>query len=480
MASLTADEVVQWTRGTVVRGTVRECRGVFTDSRRPLAQGLFVALRGERYDGHDFVVDSAQGGAAGAVVAEGRGAQVQEQLAALGAGATFFLVEVTATLAALQGLGLGHRRKFGGPVVGVTGSNGKTTTKEMISACLRTQTEVLATHRNYNNEIGLPLTLLGLRPEHGVCVVEMATRGLGQIAQLAAVAEPDVGVVTNVGPVHLETLGSIDSVARAKAELVAALSGEGTAVLNADDPLVAAMAADTRARVITYGVDNAAGVEARSVRRTGKGSDFSLWVGGAFCTEVHVSLPGMHNVSNALAALATTAACGFDMVLAASALADLPPVPMRLEIASLPGNVTLVNDAYNASPLSMKAALAVLDDLPGARRVAVLGDMLELGTEHRRLHEQVGQFAAQAALDFLVAIGQGGRLMAQGAHSAGFPGSAAQWYPDAASAAAAVGEWMRPGDCVLVKASRGMRLETVASAIAAYAKKMQAGGSWRG
>lgn len=444
------------------------CTGVFTDSRSPMAGGLFVALCGEKFDGHDFVSAVAGSGAAGAVIAGTQLERVQRTLTEANCG-YFFLVTVDDTLAALHGLARGHRLTSNAPVIAITGSNGKTTTKEMTAACLSTQVQVLATHKNYNNEIGVPLTLLGLKPEHGACVVEIAMRGIGQITQLSAVAVPDVAVVTNVGPVHLATLGSVENVARAKSELVQGLSSHGVAVLNADDPRVAAMQTLAPGRVVTYGMVEQSVVQAQNVKRDADGSDFMLVLDGHEVGKVRVSLPGSHNVHNALAALAATYAAGFDVAQAVPALAKLPPPLMRLETSRLPGGITLVNDAYNASPLSMRAGLEVLSSLPGSRKVAVLGDMLELGTEHERQHLQVGRLAVEFGVELLVAVGEGGQLIADGAREAAKGKIACIWQPSAAHAAASIRSWIRPGDCILIKASRGMHLEQVAEAVVAAA-----------
>ncbi|MGI6609168.1 MAG: UDP-N-acetylmuramoyl-tripeptide--D-alanyl-D-alanine ligase [Limnochordia bacterium] len=468
-------EILAWTDGHLLGGTLKKCSGVFIDSRRPRVGGLFVALRGERFDGHDFVGEAAAAGAEGAVIMASEAERVCSSLGQDG----FFVVAVADTLAALHGLAHGHRGRFHGPMIGVTGSNGKTTTKEMIAACLGMQASVLATYRNLNNEIGVPLTLLGLEPGHQICVVEMATRGLGQITQLASIVEPNLGVVTNVGPVHLATLGSLDNVARAKAELVTALPTSGTVILNADDSRVAAMQTLTKARVVTFGTEKAANIRAEAIVQDERGVRFALWINHQQAvSEVTVSLPGKHNVSNALAALATSWVCGHDLEEAADALAQLRPAPMRLEISRLPEDILLINDSYNASPLSMQAAIEVLADSTSQRRVAVLGDMLELGSQYEYYHHQVGRQAVAAGVDFLVCVGEAGRLIAAGAREAGLPLDAALWYADALAAAAAVGHWLCRGDGVLVKASRGLQLEQVAAAVMATAQRLEGRGSW--
>jgi UDP-N-acetylmuramoyl-tripeptide--D-alanyl-D-alanine ligase len=463
--SISPQELKQWTTGTLVYGEITECKGVFTDSRSPVTDGLFIALQGERFDGHAFVGAVAAAGAAGAIVSDNQVAAVVSQLETNHN--PFFLVSVANTLDALHDLARGNRKRFTGPVIAVTGSNGKTSTKAMITACIGTQTAVHATKLNYNNEVGLPLTLLGLIEQHGACVVEVAMRGLGQLTYLAATALPDIAVVTNVGPVHLETLGTIENVAKAKAELVQALSPQGIAVLNADDPRVAAMEHLAPGEVITYGLSDIAKVQARDVTAESDGNRFDLYIDNHRVNQVVVSLPGRHNVSNALAAIAATYAAGFSIPQAVTALATLSAPPMRMQFIPLENDICLINDAYNASPLSMRAALEVLATTSAKRKVAVLGDMLELGSAHEEQHRQVGRLAHDCGVEFLVSIGSGGSLIAAGAQEAGMRVQSSIQYNTAVEAAVHVRNWLRPGDLVLVKASRSMRLEHVADAVVA-------------
>jgi UDP-N-acetylmuramoyl-tripeptide--D-alanyl-D-alanine ligase len=466
MAQLTVEEYLSALDGELIWGTPVDCGGVFTDSRRPLPAGLFLALIGERFDGHDYIEAAGRAGALGAIVDRRRQQKAIQQAVNLAEhhSQPLFLMAVSDTLEALHKLANAHRRKFTGPVIAITGSNGKTSTKEMTAHCLRTQYKVLATERNYNNEVGLPLTLLGLTPEHNICVVEMGMRGLGQIARLAAVAEPNIGVITNIGPVHLELLGDIDNVAAAKSELIQALSPSGVAVLNGDDDKAAAMAKQAKGTVITYGISHNCRLQARNIELHPSESTFQVWFDGEKVTDVLLSLPGEHNVYNALAALAAVLSIGGDLPVAAATLATMAPLPMRLERTALPSGTVLINDAYNASPTSMQVALDVLSRSEG-RRVAVLGDMLELGVDSQAQHHEVGRLAVTAGVQKLVVVGKGGKAIAQGALSAGLSPKAIQHYPTAAAASAAIDNWLHSGDCVLVKASRGVRLEQVAEAV---------------
>lgn len=463
---ISPQELISWTGGTLIQGVPHPCQGVFTDSRRPIQAGFFVALCGEQFDGHDYLAQAARSGAVGALIAWERRAGAVAQTSELSdhLGRPFFLIAVPDTLVGLQNLARGERRKFSGTVIALTGSNGKTTTKEMIAAGLRRQMPVLATERNYNNDVGVPLTLLGLSTEYKACVVEMGMRGLGQIARLAAVAEPDVGVITNVGPVHMELLGSMENIARAKSELIAALGAEGAAVLNADDPLAAAMAAHTAAKVLLFSAEQPADVYAANINLTPAGSSFTLHWGGDKSAEVCLSLPGRHNVMNALAALAAVHAAGYSITEAIPALGVMAALPMRLERTTLTDGTVLINDAYNASPNSMRSALEALQQEPG-RKVAVLGDMLELGAGSAKWHAEIGRLAWQCGIDLLVAIGAGGGIIADEAMRNGLPAERVLRYTDAGAAAGDITAWLQAGAAVLLKASRGIRLETVAEAV---------------
>lgn len=459
MQPFTVAEAAAAVGGRLIAGPAeRRIDGVSTDSRTIAPGELFVPIRGERFDGHAFLADALRKGAAAVFVEAGR----QAELPPLGQACA---VAVSNTLGALQDLAAWHRSLFSGPVVAVTGSNGKTTTKDMIAAVLAERFRVLATAGNLNTEIGLALTLLQRDAAHEAVVLEMGMRGRGQIAALAAVARPSIGVVTNVGPVHLELLGTIEAVALAKRELVEALPAGGVAVLNADDARVAAMAAHTQARVVTYGFGPGAQVRAEDVRSCGlDGVAFRLVCeqGGA---EVSLPLPGRHNVANALAAAAVGLSCGLDPESVARGLSAVRPSGMRMQIERLAGDVVVLNDAYNASPLSMAAALQALADLPAARRLAVLGDMLELGPVSQEAHLRVGELCAAHGVDLLVTVGERSRDIARGAVRAGMAPSAVTSAADAEEAARIVCAAVRPGDVVLVKASRGMALERIVAAL---------------
>jgi len=427
-------------------GVSERFRRVVVDSRQTGRGDLFVALPGERRDGHEFVLDAVAAGA-GAVL-------VREVSRELRAGVAAFAVEDT--LAALQRLAAGRRDRRHARVIGITGSVGKTTTKEIVAAVLGARYRVLKNEANYNNEIGLPLTLLRLTQRHQRAVLEMGMFALGEIRTLCEIARPEVGVVTNVGPSHLERLGSLEAIAAAKAELVESLPPQGYAVLNADDPLVMAMADRTRARVLTYGTSDGADVRASEVESRGlEGVAFRLhWRGEAARVETH--LPGRHIVSNALAAAAVGLADGMALAEVSAALAAAE-VPLRLQVHRGRNGCTLLDDTYNASPASMAAALDLLAEIPG-RRIALLGDMAELGAASREGHLATGRRAAETA-DVIHAVGEEAQLIADGARAGGHD-NVHHWSTKEQAAEAVAGD-LRPDDVILLKASRAMAFETL-------------------
>ena len=444
-----ADELTA-SLGALLRQQVGEAprgfRAVRIDSREVQPGDLFVALPGEHHDGHDFLSDAVARGAHGLLA--------QRPPTAPLPGVVTYVVNDT--LQALQRVAGEHRRRLPVKVIGVTGSVGKTTTKEMTASVLRRHYRVLKNEANFNNEIGLPLTLLQLSARHERAVLEMGMYAPGEIRSLCELARPEVGVVTNVGPVHLERLGSIEAIAAAKAELVEALPKEGAAVLNGDDPLVKAMAAKTRARVLLYGTSADCEVRGVDLDSHGlRGIAFTM-----ICerrrVRVKTRLPGRHLLYNALAAAAVGLLEGMTPDELAEALARAR-VPLRLRVYRGRNDSTILDDTYNASPASMLAALELLADLPG-RRIAVLGDMRELGSEEREGHRMVGREAAQVA-QVIYAIGELGHLIGEEARRAGHP--AVSLWSSKEEAARHLAENLAVGDVVLLKGSRAMALETM-------------------
>lgn len=426
-------------------GRARSFRRAVTDSRRVQRGDLFVALRGEHEDGHAFVQEATARGAAGVLV--------QQMPEALTDGVAAYVVPDT--LAALQRLAAARRERIPVQVIGVTGSVGKTTTKEITAAVLGARYRILKNEANYNSEVGLPLTLLDLRPRHERAVLEMGMYALGEIRLLCQIARPRVGIVTNVGPSHLERLGSLEAIADAKAELVESLPPNGAAILNGDDPRVAAMAKRTSARVLLYGTS--AGCDVRGLDLDSRGLEgiaFTLECGGRG-TRVQTHLPGRHILHNALAAAAAGLVEGLALDEVVSALA-VAQVPLRLSVHRARCGATILDDTYNASPSSMMAALDLLAELPG-RRIAVLGDMRELGALEEEGHRSVGQRAAEVA-QLIYVVGELGRLTGEEARLAGHDG--VSFWSSKEEAAQDLRQRLEPGDVVLLKASRAMALET--------------------
>ncbi|NPV52919.1 MAG: UDP-N-acetylmuramoyl-tripeptide--D-alanyl-D-alanine ligase [Firmicutes bacterium] len=463
MTVLSAREVIEATGGTLAAGAVAaQFSGISTDSRGEVAGRLFIALQGPHFDGHDFVSAAFAGGAAGAVVSKDVGVG---DVGAAG-GQVRAVIKVRDTLQALWDIARHIRARFAIPIVAVTGSTGKTTTKDMIYCLLRRRFKTLKTEANYNNEIGLPLTLARLDGTFEAGVVELGMRALGEIRALVSIARPDIGVVTNVGVAHMELLGSRENIARAKAELVEALPLHGAAVLNADDPFVIGMRDKTRARVITYGVDRDADLQASDIRSLGVDGVSARFHYRGRHHEVVIPIPGRHNVYNALAAAGAAIALDFDLSTIADGLRDFVPAPMRMQISRTDQDVLVINDAYNANPVSVKSALETLRELGGGRRkIAVLGDMLELGDLRDEAHMEVGRCVVGFDVDILMTVGDSARLIAIEAGRAGMQASRIRHFDEALDALPALLAGVRPGDAVLVKGSRAMGMERLAEAL---------------
>lgn len=447
-------KIAEITGGRVFpEGAKRTVAGFSTDTRTLQEGELFIPLRGENFDGHDYLLQAVSRGAA---------ACLSEEVVA---GLPVPVIRVSDTLKALGDLAAALRLAFAAPVAAVTGSSGKTTTKEMLAAILSLTGPGLKTEGNFNNLVGLPLTLFRLNlDEHRWVVLEMGMSARGEIARLAEIGAPQVGIITNVGPAHLETLHGLDGVARAKGELFAALPAGGTAIINADDEKVAAIPVANGVRRLFYGLSAGAEVRGEEIEPGGDSVSFRL-VLPTGSRPVRLRLPGRHNVHNALAAAAAAFALGVDERVIAEGLELFRPTKGRMETVVLPGGVTLVEDTYNANPLSVKAALTALDEMGGeGKRIAVLGDMLELGPEAATLHREVGE-AAAARVDHLLLLGEMAAETAAGAREGGLDPGRVRILASHEEATASLRELMRPGDRVLVKGSRGMRMEKVCAAL---------------
>lgn len=448
---ISIEELLAVTRGRLLAPTETTSFSLVTvDSRHVIPGSLFVALRGERVDGHGFVAEAFEAGAVAALV---------DRPVPAPRGAA--LVQVANPLLALQELAAARRRRSAVRVVGITGSTGKTIAKEVVADVLARTHHVLRNEGNLNSETGLPMTLMRLEPQHEIAVLEMSMYTEGEIARLAEIAEPEVGVVLAVHPTHLERAGSIEAIARAKSELPAALPRDGLAVLNADDHRVAAMRAATRAAVRTVGIDGDADVRAHDVVSRGvAGTEFTLSTPWG-TRRVRSALPGRHLVLHALVAAAVAERFDVPLPEVAAALEAGSRAEHRMAVVTAASGATLVDDTYNASPVSVTAALDFLAETPvadGGRRIAVLGDMLELGPDEEMLHRRIGARAA-ATTDALVAVGERGQWIAEAARANGL--ARVVRADDAEGAAIALERDLAPGprDVVLIKASRGIGLE---------------------
>ena len=449
----------------------RPLTAVVIDSRQAEPGSLFVALPGEHTDGHHFVAHAFSRGALAALVSRPvdgpyltLDARLPNQEFSVQPGEPVCVL-VDDTLVALQKIAAAWRTRFAPRVIGVTGSVGKTTTKEIIAAVLGQRYVTLKSPGNLNNEIGLPLTVLQLEERHERVVLEMGMYDIGEIAQLCRIAQPHVGVITNVGPVHLERLGTIERVAQAKAELLQALPANGTAVLNGDDPLVSAMAPQTRARVFRYGLGPESDLWADEIAGEGlEGIRFRFHYQGDV---VHVRVPllGRHSVHTALRATAVGLIEGLSWDEIVPGLQNVE-TQLRLMVVRALNGATLLDDTYNASPASTLAALNLLADLPvgNGRRIAVLGDMLELGSYEEEGHRIVGARVADVA-DSLITVGQRARLIAAEAVASGLPATKVQAVADSETALVRLRSMLGPGDVVLVKGSRASHMAEIATAL---------------
>ena len=432
-----------------------EITGVSIDSRNIKKGELFVAIQGERFDGHDFVPDAMKKGAWGALVER---TALETRFSSLSGLRNILPVEDT--LYALQEMAFMHRKKFSIPVLGVTGSNGKTTTKEMLAQILKQRGPVLKNEGNLNNHLGVPLTLLKLSALHTSAVVEMGMSALKEIDTLARLIRPTVGVITNIGPAHLEFLGSLDAIAQAKGELLDNLEPEGTAVLNADDAYCNQLKKKCTGKIVTFGIENKVDVRATAIQQSKNCTEFTLLAAGSKA-DVRLRVLGRHNVYNALAAAAGALAIGMSLDAVKNGLNDFAPVAMRSEIRQLQDR-TVLADYYNANPASMEAALVTLMSLePGAQTIAVLGDMLELGKTAEEAHRAVGAIAAKLGVSAVITIGALGKQIAEGAIEAGMPKDRVLQTKTHEEAAELLHKLSRSGDAVLIKGSRGMKMEKI-------------------
>lgn len=450
MASFTIEELLKATGGTLLKeGAASFVNGVSTDTRSISEGELFLALKGENFDGNRFLSQAAEKGAAVLIASDREAAEAVT--------ADVSIILVADTIQALEDIAHFHRMRFAIPVIGVTGSNGKTTTKDMIAALLSTRYNVCATQKNFNNEIGLSKTLLSITNETDVVVVEMGMRGFGQIAELCRVASPTIGVVTNVGTSHIGILGSQDNIAKAKSELIQALPDTGTAILNGDDPRVKAMGKHFAGKVILYGLDHHYTVQGEKLQYE---AGATRYICTCFDEAFKVKLPllGVHNVYDALAATAAARVLGVTPSKIQKALETFTPMGQRQAMVEKHG-FTIMDDSYNANPLSMDMAFRSLKQVPAKHHLLVLGDMGELGKFENKLHYETGKKAAALGFDGLIAVGPLSRHLAAGAKDGGLTNIVT--CDTTEEAAKALLTMAQPGDAVLLKGSHYMHMEKV-------------------
>jgi UDP-N-acetylmuramoyl-tripeptide--D-alanyl-D-alanine ligase len=439
---------------------------IVTDTRALAAGETFLALRGRRFDGHAFLEKAVRRGASCLVIDR------PESLDALGrTDARLAVVQTPDTLEALGALARAARRRLKCPVIAITGSCGKTTLKEMVGQVLGRRLKGRLPPKSFNNLIGVPLTLLGAEEDDAFVLCEFGTNAPGEIGRLSAMAEPTIGAVTLVGPAHLEGLGSLEGVAAEKGALVESLPPKGLAVLNADDPRVAAMAGRCRARVVTFGRSEGADLRAEDLIQTDRSIQFTAVRAGAKAgagVGFVLPVPGEHQALLALASALVAREVGVPLEAAAEALRDFRPPPMRLAVEEA-GGILVVNDVYNANPESMRAALRLLAFWPERRKVFFCGDMLELGAHSAAAHAALGREIAEAGVRRLVCVGTETRATARAAVEAGLAGDAVSTYASADLASADAAKTVERGDVVLVKGSRAIGMERVVEAIAAAA-----------
>jgi len=455
---LSIEEVLKATRGKLLQGEGNTSfQGISTDSRTVTEGELFIALKGSRFDGHHYVLEALEKKAGGVVIEEEKVGDIRWNGYRAKA-----VIAVKDTLFALGNIALDWRLKYRTPLVALTGSNGKTTTKEMIAACLETTFPILKTKGNLNNLIGLPLTLLTLTEKERVVVLEMGMNVPGEIRRLTEIAEPDVGLITNIQKVHLEGMESLERLKEEKGELFRKMRRDGTILVNQDDPRVVELASDYPGQKITFGIEHPAEVMAKEIRLGGaEGTFFTLILEGE-AMEIHLRLLGRHFIPNALSAIAVACLFGVEVKQVKEALENFQSIPMRMEIVPLKGGKTLINDAYNANPHSMGLALETLVEAKGeGRAIAVLGDMLELGNFTKEAHEQLGEKVSELSIDFLLALGEEAPIVVESAIRHGFPLERVRVVESHSEAISILKQMIQNGDWILVKGSRRMAMEKI-------------------
>lgn len=456
MIHLTLEEIVKATGGKPIgESFCDEIVGISTDSRSIEQGNLFIPLIGENFDGHDYIGSAFERGAV---------LSLAERKTENFPGKPLIVVENT--LKALQDLASYYRGKFSIPFVGITGSVGKTSTKEMVSAVLGQKFNVLRNEGNLNNEIGLPLTVFKLEQGHEAAVLEMGMSGFGEISVLTSIVKPRVGIITNIGISHIEKLGSRQNILKAKLELLEGMTPDDLLIINGDDVMLSGVKGLLSQRTVSYGLEEGADYIAYNINSLGEeGLNFDVTVDGKDYT-VYVPSPGVHNVYNALAAIACGYELGIPMEDIIEGVSKFSPGKMRLNIIKANG-LKVLNDTYNSSPQSVRAALSVLEEIESNRRIAVLGDMLELGEWTNSSHTEVGRFAADMHLDYIVTVGSAAANIVKGAIESGFSTERAASFENNTDALNYLLAILQKGDTVLIKGSRGMKMEEIVNSLTA-------------
>ena len=454
-------EIVKTTGGTLIQGNLAGYfHGISTDSRHIKQGSLFIPLKGERYDGHDFLAGAVNGGATGLLVQKGS----ENKLSSWDESITVILVEDT--LRALGDIAHFWRKKFTATVVAITGSSGKTTTKEMIAGIAGIKRNVIKAQGNFNNLVGAPLTLLNLNDQHDVIILEMGTNRRGEIKRLTRIAEPDIGLITNIGPAHLEGLKSLEMVKEEKCDLFHTMAASGTAIINLDDEALRGTIDIWRGKSITFGLRPDADVSAENIISHGiQGVSFTLRIGGER-KEIHLTTAGEHNICNALAAAATSWALGIEQPIICQGLMAFRPVPGRMEICQLQNGAFIINDTYNANPASVREALRTLRDLKGSHNsTVILGDMLELGDRTEEMHEEIGSLMADTGVGTIFLRGKLSKAAAAGAFKRNMKANRTFFFETPDEVIPHLKATLKKGDWVLVKGSRMMKMEETVRAI---------------
>jgi UDP-N-acetylmuramoyl-tripeptide--D-alanyl-D-alanine ligase len=466
MIPMREEEIAKATGATVLLAGVNPSRRiskVSTDTRRPGRGALFVALKGERYDAHDFLQQALEAGAAALLVA-----RTSPGIMRLARESGAAVMRARSTMSALARLASRQREMCGARVVGITGSTGKTLTKDFTAAVLGLAGHTIASKGSFNNEIGVPLTVLEVRKDTEFMVLEMGSRGKGHLEELCAYARPEVGVVTNIGWTHMQFFRTRDNLARAKAELLVSLPRSGWAVINGDDDYAEMLRASSPCPVITFGRSRAADVWAEDERVDKNGKVvFTLKSKGGCVRRIAVPLPGRHNVDNVLAAAAVGKIMGVDMETIAEGIEVAETSGWRMEMIDKPDEITIINDAYNANPVSMRSALMALGDISREKRaIAVLGDMGELGPVSEEAHQELGKLVVDYGTDILITVGRKSRKTAQAARDKGLPRGSVFTTDGADKAAEILRAIIEPGDVILIKGSRFLGLEKLVNLVA--------------